>query len=80
MKLPKVTQDNVHIFIPLKVSKVIEKEVDNKGVNRKDALISFYNSKVYDILEQEDTKLWYEAANYLYMGWQMEQKGEELDI
>ncbi|MEG0672275.1 hypothetical protein [Clostridium sp.] len=80
MQLPKITQENVHIFIPLKVSKVVETEVDNKGIDIKEALLNFYNSKVYDILEQEDTKLWYESPNYLYMGWQMEQNGEELDI
>lgn len=80
MVLPKVTQENVHIFIPLKVAKVVEKESRVKGIDRKQALINFYNSKVYDILEEEDTKLWYEGANYLYMGWEMEQRGEELDI
>ncbi|WP_315120869.1 hypothetical protein [uncultured Clostridium sp.] len=42
--------------------------------------MNFYNSKIYEILEQEDTKLWYEGVNYLYMGWQMEQRGEDLDI
>lgn len=80
MSLPKITQENVHIFIPLKVAKVVEKETKNKGTDRKQALINFYNSKVYEILEQEDTKLWYECAKYLYMGWEMEQKGEKLDI
>ncbi|MGL5085883.1 MAG: hypothetical protein ACRC68_09250 [Clostridium sp.] len=80
MTLPKVTQENVHIFIPLKVSKVVEKEVDNKAIDKKEALINFYNSKVYDILENEETKLWYESANYLFMGWQLEQSGEYLDI
>lgn len=43
-------------------------------------IIKFYNSKPYEILEQKDTKLWYEGVNYLYMGWQREQNGEKLDI
>lgn len=80
MTLPKITQENVHIFIPLKVAKVVERESESKGIDTKQALMNFYNSKVYEILEQEDTKLWYEGVNYLYMGWQMEQNGEELDI
>lgn len=80
MTLPEINQENVHIFIPLKVSKVVERESNEKGIDAKEALINFYNSKVYSILEKEDTKLWYEAANYIYMGWQQEQKGEELDI
>lgn len=80
MQLPKVTQENVHIFIPSKVSKIVENVVNDKGIDRKEALLKFYNSKIYQILEQEDTKLWYESPNYLYMGWEREQNGEELDI
>lgn len=80
MALPEITQDNVHIFIPLKVSKIVERETQTKGIDIKNALISFYNSKIYEILEREDTKLWYESPNYIYNGWQMEQEGKELDI
>lgn len=43
-------------------------------------IIKFYNSKPYEILDQKDTKLWYEGINYLYRVWQREQNEEELDI
>lgn len=80
MALPKVTQENVHIFIPLKVAKVSERFAKNHGLSKKEALLDFYNSKIYDILEQEDTKLWYEGVNYLLMGLEMEKDGRSLDI
>lgn len=80
MSLPKVTQENVHIFIPLKVAKVSERFAKSHGISKKQALLEFYNSKVYDILEQEDTKLWYEGINYLYMGLEIEKNGGKLDI
>ena len=80
MTVPKVTQENVHLFIPLKVAKVTEMVSKNKNISWQEALLKFYNSKVYDILEKEDTKLWYEGPSYLYMGFEMEQRGEELDI
>lgn len=80
MSLPKVTQDNVHIFIPLKAAKVSYRFAKRYGLSSKQALLNFYNSKVYDILEQEDTKLWYEGVNYLYMGLEMEKDAEKLDI
>lgn len=80
MILPKVTQENVHIFIPLKAAKVAERYAKSHGISKKQALLDFYNSKVYGILEQEDTKLWYEGVNYLYMGLEREKNGEELDI
>ena len=80
MSLPKVTQENVHLFIPIKAAKVSKRLVDNYGLSLKDALMNFYNSKIYDGLEQEDTKLWYEGINYLYMGINSERKGEDVDI
>ncbi len=80
MTLPKITQDNVHMFIPLKVAKVVERMIDEQEITLKEALITFYNSKVYAILEREETKLWYEGPNYLYKAIQMEQRGEYLDI
>lgn len=80
MVLPKVTQENVHVFIPLKIAKVTEMVSKSKNVSWEDALMEFYSSKVYGILEQEDTKLWYEGPTYLYMAFEMEQRGEKLDI
>lgn len=70
MSLPKVTQENVHIFIPLKAAKVADRLAKSHKISKKQALLDFYNSKVYGILEQEDTKLWYEGVNYLYLALQ----------
>ena len=64
--LPKITQENVHIFIPLKASKVSKRLAENYGISKKQALLEFYNSKTYEALEKEETKLWYEGINYLY--------------
>lgn len=80
MALPKITQENVHLFIPLKVAKVTEITAKNKNMNWEEVLIKFYNSKVYELLEQEDTKLWYEGPSYIYKSFEMEQSGEPLDI
>lgn len=80
MTIPKVTQENVHIFIPLKVAKVTQLLAKNNHISWKEAMIYFYNSRTYDVLEKEDSKLWYEGVNYLYMGIEMEKKGEKFDI
>ena len=39
---------------------------ENKNEDWQDALIEFYNSKVYDELEREETKMWHEGATFLY--------------
>lgn len=74
MTLPKITQDNVHLFIPLKAAMVSERFARKHGISEKDALLKFYNSRTYDNLEREDTKLWYEGVNYLYMELENEKK------
>ncbi|OPJ62554.1 hypothetical protein [Clostridium oryzae] len=78
--LPEITQENVHIFIPLKVAKVTEMIAKEYNISWKKAMIDFYESKVYSILEREESKLWYEGPTYIFMAYNMEKKGEDLDI
>ncbi|GAA0741488.1 hypothetical protein [Clostridium oceanicum] len=66
MTLPKITQENVHIFIPLKAAKVTYRYAKQHGTSEKEALLEFYNSKTYEALEREETKMWHEGVNYLY--------------
>ena len=80
MTLAKVTQENVHIFIPLKVAKVTELVAKNNNIGWKEALLEVYNSRTYNVLEKEDTKLWYEGVSYLYMGLELEKNGEKFDV
>lgn len=77
MSLPEITQENVHLFIPLKAAKVTEIYAKKHCISKKQALLEFYNSKVYDELEQEDTKLWYEGPTYLYMELEIENTKQE---
>lgn len=74
MTLPKVTQENVHIFIPFKIAKVTEMIVETENKNWEDALIELYSSKVYEELEKEETKLWHEGATYIYESYKEEKQ------
>jgi len=80
MTLAKVAQENVHIFIPLKVAKVTALLAKNNNISWKEALLEFYNPRTYNVLEKEDTKLWYEGTSYLYMGLDMKKRGERFDV
>lgn len=66
MSLPEITQENVHLFIPLKIAKVTEIIAETENRNWEDVLIELYSSKVYSDLEKEETKLWHEGATYIY--------------
>lgn len=74
MSLPKITQENVHIFIPFKVAKVTDMICETQHKSIEDALIELYNSKVYHDLEIEETKMWHEGATYIYESFLEESK------
>lgn len=58
------------VLIPEIISLIIEKE----KLSDFDALNSFYQSKVYDLLSIEETKLWHYSPLTLYMMWKDEKE------
>lgn len=74
MALPEITQENVHLFIPLKIAKVTEMIVEEENRNWEDVMIELYSSKVYADLEKEETKLWHEGATYIYESFKEEKE------
>jgi len=58
------------------VAKYTEVISKNRNMDCEEALIKFYNSKIYDLLKQEDIKLWYKGPSYLYQSFELEQKEE----
>ena len=64
--IPKITQKNLYLLLPGKVSAVVEQYVNNNSVSMLDALRLFYQSETYRDLEQEHTKLWHLGPVALY--------------
>ena len=62
------------VLIPQIVSLIVEKDKLDEII----ALNEFYQSKVYDLLAIEDTKMWHYSALTLYMMWKHEKKTNEL--
>lgn len=79
MALPEITQENVHLFIPLKIAKVTEMIVERENRNWEDVLLELYNSKVYADLEREETKLWHEGATYIYESFKDEKQNNNVN-
>ena len=52
--LPKICTDLTYM--------IVEKE----NLSQTDAIIKLYNSKLYALLGQEETKLWYYSTSMLY--------------
>ena len=66
MRLPKITNENMHIFIPHKVVEVARISAQKNLSNITEELLKFYQSDVYRLLENEKTKLWCESPKLIY--------------
>ena len=57
-EIPEITDKNLYLLLPGKVSAVVGRYVDENSVNLLDGLRAFYNSLTYKNLELEQTKTW----------------------
>lgn len=64
--IPEITDKNVFLLLPGKVSAVVGKYVDENAVDLLDGLRKFYNSMTYKNLEREQTKMWHLGPVALY--------------
>ena len=72
--LPEVTQDNVYLFLPYKAAKISTAIRRDSQIGLKEALLSFYQSRAYRLLEQEDTKMWHFSPLTLFNMYDEERK------
>lgn len=61
-----ITQDNLYLLLPSKVSLMTEMLCDDTGMSIVDAMKRIYSSNTYRQLEHEDTKLWHLGPIALY--------------
>ena len=61
-----ITQDNLYLILPGKVSRMAVMYAENFGVTISEALKRIYNSATYRKLEREDSKLWHYGPVALY--------------
>jgi hypothetical protein len=68
--IPEITDKNLYLLLPGKVSAVVEQYVQNHGGSLLDGLRKFYYSSTYRKLEKEQTKLWHLGPVALYQEFQ----------
>jgi hypothetical protein len=61
-----ITQSNLYLLLPSKVSRVANMLSEDLGISLLDAIRKVYHSDLYRQLEQEETKLWHEGPVALY--------------
>lgn len=68
----EVNKNNLYLFLPGKISSVSIIYAEKNNCNVFDAMKLFYNSILYQQLQNEETKLWHLGAIALYELWQDE--------
>lgn len=61
-----ITQDNLYLILPSKVSRMAEMLAEDSGRSIVQAVKDIYHSEVYKRLEQESTKRWHLGPVALY--------------
>ena len=61
-----ITQDNIYLILPSKVSRVAEMLADDSNISIIDAVKQVYSSDIYRRLEREYTKQWHLGPVALY--------------
>lgn len=61
-------------LIPQTVALIVEKE----GLDDITAINEFYQSKIYDLLSKEETKMWHYSPMTIYMMWKHEKETGEI--
>lgn len=62
----KITQENLYMLLPLKISWLAEWLAEDKGIGLTDAINRIYHSKLYKKLSTEKTKYWHLGPVDLY--------------
>ena len=61
-------------LIPQTIALIVEKD----GIDDITAINKFYQSKVYDLLSKEETKMWHYSPMTVYMMWKHEKETGEI--
>ena len=62
----QVTQKNLYNLIPPKAAKITTMLRSSRNMAIKQALLTFYTSKAYRLLEREETKLWHASPSQIF--------------
>ncbi len=62
----EITQDNLYLLLPSKISRVSEMLSDDSGIDIVASIKQIYSSPLYQRLENEETKTWYLGPVTLY--------------
>lgn len=67
-------------ILVLLVPQIIKEITENEKIAEDVAIENFYNSKVYSVLENEETKLWHLSPKAIYELYRQEKQTGKIDF
>lgn len=64
--MTEITQDNLYLILPSKISWLAGMLAEDKGISVVEAIQKVYSSKLYKRLQIESTKMWHLGPVALY--------------
>jgi len=62
----QMNKEKFQALLPIFISDLIKKIIEQKNISQDEALSRFYNSKLYILLDDEQTKVWHYSTEKLY--------------
>jgi len=59
-------------LLPIFTTDLIQRIIEQKNMMQDDAISLFYNSKLYELLEDEKTKIWHYSTDKLFQLFEQE--------
>ncbi|MCL2174748.1 MAG: hypothetical protein FWB73_01765 [Treponema sp.] len=59
-------------LLPIFTADLIQRIIEQKNMMQDDAISLFYNSKLYELLEDEKTKIWHYSTDKLFQLFEQE--------
>lgn len=73
-------QEQFFAIIPFISADLVEKIAQKEGISEDKALSKLYKSKLYSILEREETKLWQYSTEMLYSLFMQEERTGNIEF
>lgn len=75
-----MNQKQFAAIMPYISADLVEMIAKKKSISENDAITKLYNSELYAILEQEDTKVWQYSTDMLYSLLEQEEKTGKIEF
>jgi len=61
-----MNKEKFHALLPIFMSALIKKIIEQKNISQDEAFSRLYNSRLYILLDDEQTKVWHYSTEKLY--------------